>query len=304
VTGGRFSFNTPQSQAVALMVLSALTVPMIGVFVRMASEELDNGMVVFLRNLLGLVLVLPFFLRHKFEKIRSAKKRAHALRGVLSAIAIAMYFMTLAHMPLANATVLQFTAPMFLPLAAWPLLGEKPGPGAMALLLVAFAGAWLVSEPERSGFGVMTAIGLGSAAIGAATMAYGRRMTDTETPMTLMFYFALYTTLATTAWMLAFGHWQLPSLRCVLALGVGGFLGNMAQVWVMRAYCALPSTEIAALKYLSIPVTVAVAWVMYEELPGLTGWAGIGLILSVNFLAIHKARLKKAPSQTGAPVSR
>lgn len=297
--------NTPENQAVALMVLSALTVPMIGVFVRMASEELDNGMVVFLRNALGLLLVMPFFIRHRFEKIRSSKKRAHALRGLLSAIAIAMYFLTLAHMPLANATVLQFTAPMFLPLAAWPLLKEKPGPGAMVLLLAAFAGAWLVSEPERNAFGVMTAIGLGSAAIGAVTMAYGRRMTDTESPMTLMFYFALYTTLATTIWMVLFGQWQMPSMRSMAALGAGGFLGNMAQVWVMRAYTSLPSTEIAALKYLSIPVTVCVAWVLYEELPGWGGWAGIALILGTNFLTVIKSRAgKRAKPPVAEPASR
>lgn len=297
--------NTTENKAVALMALSALTVPLIGVCVRIASEELDNGMVVFLRNSVGFILVLPFFLHHKFEHIRSAKKRAHALRGVLSAIAIAMYFLTLAHMPLANATVLQFTAPMFLPLAAWPLLGEKPGPGAMLSLLAAFAGAWLVSEPERVGFGMMTVIGLGSAAIGAATMAYGRRMIDTESPMTLMFYFALYTTLATSVWMAFFGDWQTPTFTAVAALGIGGFLGNMAQVWVMRAYCALPSTEIAALKYLSIPVTVLVAWVMYAELPGWGGWAGIVLILGANFMTIRTARLKKKrPAQADAQASR
>src|SRR6266576_912455 len=121
-------------------------------FMKLVTEDLPPFEVLFLRGIAAsfscAVLVT---LRAEWGAISGLLNLRVLLRAAAETLATLCYIVALARMPIADVIAILQTGPLILILGAAFLLRERIGPARVALALVGFAGALMVSQPRASG---------------------------------------------------------------------------------------------------------------------------------------------------------
>jgi drug/metabolite transporter (DMT)-like permease len=261
---------------------------LMGAFIKTASQSLPNEMVVFLRNLFGL-LILTLWLRPRARDLHTRRLGGHVLRAAFGLTAMYCFFFALARLHLAEAMLLNYSTPLFIPLIAWAWLGERP-PGAVWLAVaVGFAGVALILKP---GFGLLTwagLVGLLAGLFAALAMTNIRRISETEPVSRIVLYFALLGT-AVSALPLPWA-WQTPSWHDAgLMLGAGLF-ATLGQLWLTRAYSLAPAARVGSLVYSAVVFAALLGWLLWDERPDLLSVLGMLLVVAAGMLATRPESL-------------
>ncbi|HEY6548602.1 MAG TPA: EamA family transporter, partial [Vicinamibacteria bacterium] len=90
--------RTDLRRAALYMVAAALLFAAMGAGVKAASRELPNTMVVFFRNAVGLVALLPWLLRGGLANLHTRHLGEHVVRGVAGLLAMFSFFYAIAHL--------------------------------------------------------------------------------------------------------------------------------------------------------------------------------------------------------------
>src|SRR5947207_6549965 len=77
-------------------------------------------------------------------QIRPTRWRWLAARGVFGGSAVVLYFSAMQRIPVGEATLLNYTQPVFTMLGAWLLLGERPPRRALFALPLTLTGVTLI----------------------------------------------------------------------------------------------------------------------------------------------------------------
>ena len=144
-----------------LVTAAALMFASMGVLIRFASQQLPNEQVVFLRNLFGLLILLPLLLSMaSAPSLRTQRPWLHVTRSLFGLAAMYCFFYALANLALADAVLLNFTAPLFIPFIALLWLRETVSRHVIAAIVIGFAGILLVLKPGIGLFNPASLIGL------------------------------------------------------------------------------------------------------------------------------------------------
>lgn len=219
------------------------------------------------------------------------------LRGIFGLTGIVLYFFSLSHMLLADASILIRVAPMFVMLFSALFLKEPFRLHWLPVLAFMLGGTLLVVRPpflfgpadpsilpattggEATLFGLPAPIIclLASASAGGAYTSL-RALGKSDPPWTVIFYFASFSLLGTVPSLLA-GRFVFPSPLQGGALLALGLLGLAAQYCLTSAYAAAPAGEVALFSYTQILMGVAAGWLVFGEFPPATSLAGGALVL-------------------------
>jgi drug/metabolite transporter (DMT)-like permease len=247
------------------MVAAGLLFAAMGAAIKIAARELPNAMVVFFRNGVGLLVLLPFLLPGGREGLRTRDVRGHLVRGIAGLAAMYCFFYAIAHLRLATAVLLNQSVPLFLPLVGRVWLGEKVPEGLWRVLALGFAGILLVLRPGSEIFAGASLVGLLSAMWGAVAQVGIRRLTRTEPPARIVFYFALIGTLG--ALPAAVLSWRPPSGTMWAILLVMGILATLGQLEMTKAYSHAPAALVGPFMYVGPLFAGLFDWWIWRELP-------------------------------------
>jgi drug/metabolite transporter (DMT)-like permease len=278
--------HSPTLKGAALLALSAVLFASMGVFIRLASHSVGNEIVVFARNFVGLLLLLPIMLLDRGGGFRTKVFGRHLWRTLTGLTAMYGFFYAIAHLPLSNAMVFTYSSPVFIPLVAWIFLKEPMTARAWAAALVGFAGVLLVCKPTEGIFNRFALIGLGSSVLAATAFVTVRALGATEPATRVVFYFALLSTVVSTVPLLWAG--RIITLEEFGLLGAVGVLATLSQLCLTRAYALAPANRIGPITYLAIVVAGIYAWLLWGEMPDRFAVAGTGLIFAASLLGLRK----------------
>lgn len=200
---------SPLLRGALYIVCSEALIAAMTVAIRYVSGELPNAMSVFFRALFGLVAVLPFVLHAGPGSWRSASPRLHLVRAVAGMGAMYCFFYSIAHLPLAEATVLALTSPFMIPVLAFVWLGERAPRAALLGAAVGFAGVLCILRPGVVQVSTPALVGLLGAGFSALARVSIRRMGRSESAVQIVFWFGVLGT--PVAAVPALLHWQTPS---------------------------------------------------------------------------------------------
>jgi len=120
--------NLPTSIRAALFATAAAVLAAcFSIIVRIVTREIPAFEAVFFRFAFGLILILPFALRRGLPGLKTANYALFALRGALSTSEMCFWFFAVQLLPLARATTLNFTVPLFGTILAALILREMVG---------------------------------------------------------------------------------------------------------------------------------------------------------------------------------
>lgn len=186
--------NSP-TQGAAMLALSALFFALMGGLIREASSTVNNETVVFFRNLVGVLFFLPLALTRGIGPLRTRRPLSHLLRTTYGLGGMYCYFYALAHLPLTDAMLFSYAAPVFTPLIAHLWIKEPLTRRMMVATLVGFLGVLLVARPSGAVVAPIALVGIASSLMAACAFVSIREMSDSEPAYRIVFYFALFGTL-------------------------------------------------------------------------------------------------------------
>jgi drug/metabolite transporter (DMT)-like permease len=279
----------------ALMLSAALLFAAMAAGIKFISQTLPGEMVVFFRNLFGLVALAPWILRHGWLSLGTRRPWGHVARSGAGLAAMYCYFFALGHLSLAEAVLLNYSMPLFIPFIAWWWLGEHVAPRLWGAIGIGFLGIVLILKPGLSLFSPVSLVGLAAGMLGATAMVGIRRLTRTEPAFRIVFYFSLLATIVSALPLL--WRWQTPRPDLWLPLLGIGALATIAQILMTRAYAEAPAAAVGPFIYATVVFAALAGWGFWGE--------GVDLISLVGavFVCVAGAATIRASGKHAAPVA-
>jgi len=263
--------------AFLLIVMAAL--------VKHLGRDLPVFEVLFVRFLAGLIVILPLFFKIGFASLRTNRLPMHLARGFVGTMGNICFFFTLIHLAIADSVTLQFARPMIMILIAMAFLGEPFRLNRGLATLFGFLGILMITRPFGDGFQPWALVGVAGAFFGTLVVLTVKLLSRTEQTMTIMFYFALLTTLMSAVPALLTWQWPTPTEWALLALT--GALGIVGQSMFTHGIGLGETTFVLPFDYLRIVYSVLIGVVAFAELPGLWSWAGMLVIIGASLYLLR-----------------
>ena len=254
--------------------------------------HIDPALFVFARFLLGFISVL-ILLALKKKKIKIKKKRYLIGRTVCNCVAVYCFFKGVDLTSVAQANILNMTYPLFIAIFSWMFLKEQRDVIAIIVVIIAFAGVWLILTPGKMNFHLNSLWALASgisAAISMMCLNLSRQEHDTET--TLFFLFGLGSVLIYIAFFNKIHIPQLLELKYLFFCSISGIVGQYLITIGFKYVTAIEGGIISSTRILLAAVLGPV--IAMDPALSASGWAGAFLIFSGNiFLTLRRAKKSK-----------
>ncbi len=277
----------------ALVVASGALFAGMGAIVRVASESLPNEMVVFFRSAMGLAVLMPW-VWHLGLSLRTRYLKFHLVRSLAGLAAMYCFFYAIAHLPLAEATLYNYSTPLWVPFIAFALLRE-PIPRRLAWDVgIGFVGIALILKPVFGGAGLAALAGIASGVLAALAVVGIRRLIRTEPATRIVFYFSLVCTVVSAvplAWT-----WRTPAPWLWALLLLMGVLASAAQLLLTRGYAHAPAAQVGPFIYSTVVFSALLGWLLWGDVFDLFSLLGAGLVCLGGALAIRASGKNAAPA--------
>ncbi|HEX8693097.1 MAG TPA: DMT family transporter [Longimicrobium sp.] len=272
------------SAGLRYMAAGAFFFSVMSLLVKMAGRRLPSQEIVLVRAVVTLALSWWAVRRARVAPWGNNRPRL-VLRGIVGFLALSGFYYSVVHLPLADATVIQYTNPVFAVLLAVPVLHERLRAREVLVVLVSMAGVVVATRPTfLFGHGegaldhVAVGIGLFAAMCSAAAYVTVRSLRGREEPLVIVFYFALVSTLGALATGLPGAVWPTGTEWLVL-LGVG-VTTQLGQVSITRGLHLERAGRATATAYLQIVFAALWGALFFAELPDAGTAAGAVLIVA------------------------
>ena len=210
----------------------------------------------------------------------------------------ALFVVAIAHVPLATASAIGFTAPLIVTALAGPLLREHVGVRRWSAVLVGFAGALVIIRPG-SGFAdpmlLLLLLGVGAHAL---YLIATRWIGHYDSPATSIVFSALMGSLSMTL-VLPFSFvWPRDAFDFAMLCSLG-LIGAAGHYLVIRAFRHGPAAVIAPLSYVELIGTAMLGYLVFDNFPDCWIWVGAAIIIASG----HLHRIARAPPARRRPLT-
>jgi drug/metabolite transporter (DMT)-like permease len=234
--------------------------------------------IIFFRNAFAfLPLGLYIWRTTGFEVLKTRRPGGHLVRSAVGLTGMVCGFSAVQHLPLTEATALQFASPLFMTALSALILAEPVGRHRWAAVVVGFVGVLIMARPQPGHFNLPgVTLGLLSALGAAGAMVAIRQISATERGPTIVFYFTLGGTVLGLVGS-AF-HWVTPDPLTLAFLVLAGLVGGVGQLFLTEALRVAPVGVVAPFDYTQLIWATGLGLLVWGELPHLTTLAGAVIV--------------------------
>jgi drug/metabolite transporter (DMT)-like permease len=295
-TFGGESGHRPENLAVggALTAAAFFCVALVATLAKVAGQYTSTGVLLLFQNLICLVFMVPVVVRGGWPLLRTNRLGLHVLRAVAGTACWYALFVAITMIPLANATLLTYSAPLWMPLIAWAVTRQRVARATWIGAAIGFAGVILVLQPQTHRFNAGEILALLGALALAIAMMTVRWLGATEPVTRILVYYFLLSTLLTIP--IAAVDWQpipLTAWGWLIALGLAQLF---SQILLVVAYRYASAEKVGPFIYCVIVFTALIDWLVWDHRPTLVMCIGMALVISGGLIAV-RARSKAAPDR-------
>ncbi len=246
-------------------------------------------MVVWARYLVHSLLMAGIFLPQAgLSVLRTSKPLLQAARACCLLGTSLLFTTSLLFIPLAEATAVNFLAPLLVTALSLPLLGEQVSRRQWIAVLLGFGGVLMIVHPGGELFTPAVLLPFGSALCFCFYQLLTRKLSEHDSPTTSNFFAGLFNTLLMSA-LVPF-YWQLPSIgHGLLMLALGG-CGMSAHLLLTQAFRRAAPAILAPFGYCQIVFAGLLGWLIFSHTPDLTTLLGILVICCSGLAAAWQQR--------------
>ena len=294
---GKTPLGIPRPVLAALwMVIGVTALAANHSLVRVVTAEVDPLVASALRFLWAIPIMLPWMLLGRGVSLRTRRHGLHFAAGVLTVVMTAMFFIALSQMPLAEATALNFTAPLFTTLIAAWMLKEHVEFARWAATVIGFLGVLVVLRPGFVDVPLVALLPVFGAFLLAWWFIVIKRLSATESTATITIYQTLWSGSLLT--LIAVPVWVTPTWETLGYSAAMGGLGTTGIVFTSRAFALAEASAIAPLDYLRLPIIALIAFLAFGEIPdGISVIGALIITASAIFIVRRAALIDRARRQ-------
>ncbi|WP_431301275.1 DMT family transporter [Tabrizicola sp. BL-A-41-H6] len=269
---------SPVSRGIALMILAILLFTAMDATAKGLIARYPAPQVIWARFAGQFLIVLLILRAQTGPLLRTRFPALHVARSAFQFGATTLFFLSLTHIGLAEATALTDINPVLITLGAALFLGERLGPRRLAGVIVALIGALIIIRPGAGVFSPWALLPLGAAVCYTGNALITRFIGAQESAWTSMLYASLFGTVVATA-ALPFVWIPIPAADLAIFALVGA-LGTGAQLCIIRSFSMAEASVVAPFAYLGIVFATGWGIVLYDQWPD--RWTMIGALVIVG----------------------
>lgn len=276
------------------VIVGAFVLIVMASLVKHLGQRLPSFEVLFVRFLAGLIVILPVVWRAGFRNVLATKRlHMHATRGFVGFMGNMCFFFALVNMAIGDTVTIQFSRPILMVGIALLVLHEKVSWRRAIIALVGFSGVVMITRPFGDGFEPWAIVALGGTFFGTLVVLTIKLLSRTEKTITIMFYFAAFTTLY--AFIPAMIVWVTPTWEELALLVLTGALGIIGQSMFTHGVGLGDTSFVMPFDYLRIVYAFGIGIVFFAELPALWSITGAAVIIASSiYLLQAETREKRA----------
>ena len=295
----------PNVQGALWLVSGGFIFTSTGVMIRLLSEQIESVQTAFFRAVIGLALLVPLMLNGQVIPWHSKRIKGHFWRTFMGTTSMVLGFYAVSMLPLADATAIAFSQPLFSVLVAVVLAKEKVRWRRWTATAVGFAGVLVMVRPGEGSLQLGALVALANAATVAISILLVKRLSDSESPLMILTQFAIFSTLLLAP--PALWVWKWPDLwGWVLALGIA-LTATVGQYFWVQAFKSGEMSAVAPFEYVRLPFAVFMGWLVFNEMPVIWTYIGAVIVIASALYIAHRehvlAKERKAAEATKAPAA-
>ncbi len=294
-----FFQRLPRELLASLLVLCAFAIfTAMAVLVRLAAEHLAIIVIIFIRQVMTMLLMAPFFWASRKQIRHPAGLKMHMFRGITAVGAMLCGLSAVVYVPLADVTAIQMTEVLFVTGLAALMLREQVGWRRWLATAIGFIGVIVMLQPLSGGIDPFVLVALLGAVFSAFAVISLRLGSMHDTAMTVLFFQGLVVIVLSAP--VAYWFWTpltMEGLRIVLMMSVIMGIGQWLFTTALRMGQA---SALAPLNYVRLVMMAAVGYWLYAEVPSLATVLGALLIMGSATYTVHRnaQRRKEAEEAT------
>jgi drug/metabolite transporter (DMT)-like permease len=271
----------------ALLTIAAFfCIALVGALAKISGQYTSTGVLLLLQNLICFVFIAPMALRGGWSALRTEKVGLHILRAATGTAAWYALFYAITQIPLANATLLTYSAPLWMPVVAWVVTRQPVARSTWVGAGIGFVGVILVLQPQGGhtfSSGELAAFA-GALSLAVAMMSV-RWLGATEPVTRVLFYYFLLSTLMAVP--IAIFDWQSFPVRAwgwLIGLGLAQLF---SQILIVIAYRYASAEKVGPFIYSVIVFTALIDWLVWDHAPTLFMYLGMALVIGGGLVALR-----------------
>jgi drug/metabolite transporter (DMT)-like permease len=273
-----------------LMAAAAACYAMMHASVRYLSSDIHPFEITFFRNLFGFIVLLPWFVMHGLQPLRTKRFGLHLLRASSNVVAMLMFFMALSMTPLVLVQALGFTAPLFTTVLAIFILGERVRLRRWTALMAGFIGALIIIRPGVQPVELGALLTVGSAAVWGFTLITIKILSRTDSAITITAYMVLL--MSPLSLLPALFYWTWPEPAAWFWLVFSGVTGTVAQLLMTQSFRVADATVVMPFDFTKIVWGALIGYLAFGEAVDFWTFAGAAVIFSgVTYITYRERNL-------------
>lgn len=264
---------------------------------------MDVFVISFWRNVFSVLIFLPWLFRNGPGVARSRSHDLLLSRATLMTVSSSAMFFSAALMPIAEATAISFTTPLFSVILAVIFLRERIGPRRLAALAIGMLGVVVILRPGAEAIDPVAALPLFAALTFGGVVVLSKALTTNDSPEAIGFWLAVYMVPISLIPAVFYWHWpDWDHLLWLFALGAAA-VGNM--YFLTRAVRIGDASQTAPWDFVRLPFVALVGYAAFAQTVDLWVWVGAAIIVASTFYVTwretqeHRARAKEKAEETG-----
>lgn len=277
-------------QGIGWMVLAMTAFMGNDALVKAVGARVPAAQLIVVRGMIAISLIcLVAWRMGVLGQVRQVLHRGVLARAGCEGAATFMYLAALFHLPLANVTAINLSAPLFVALLARLVLGEAVHLGRWLAIGGGFAGVLLVVQPQPGQFNTHAWLAV------LATLLYSARdLLARSLPPAVP---SILVTLATaaTVWLLAGAVLAVQGVVPMAWRDVG--LLALASVFLSTGYFAIIAATrqaelsvVAPFRYVGLLWALLLGWVVWGDVPNLLAWVGMLCLVAAGLAMVWQQR--------------
>lgn len=269
------------------------------VFVAMASlikatsDHVPPGEAVFFRCFFAIPVIIVWLMwRGELrDGLKTVNPMGHVWRGLLGTMGMGLGFTGLGLLPLPEVTAIGYASPLLVVIFAAMFLNERVRIVRLSAVALGLVGVMIVLSPRLSvGAEINTqeklgaVVVLGSAFFTALVQVFIRKLVQTETTASIVFWF--FVTASLLSLITLYWGWVVPGTAELAMLIMAGVLGGIGQILVTSSYRYADASLIAPFDYTSMLLALIVGFFIFGEAPTVPMLTGAAIIIAAGVLII------------------
>lgn len=271
------------------MLIGGIAIALMQAAVKLLSYNLHPFVITLYRAALVFVVLLPILLWRGFETVKTSSVKLQVARGAVGGIGMLCVFTGLSLVPLAEATALLFTVPIFATLLAVGFLSEKVGIRRWSAILVGFGGIIIITRPDIS-MNVGHLYLICAAISWSISILIAKKLTEKDTILSITFWQAMGC--VPLAFAASLFVWELPNLEQIMYLLGIACLGTLGHALLYASLKVGKVSVILPLDYIRIIWSALLGFLLFNHLPTAQMYLGSMLIICATAFISYR-ELKK-----------